>query len=264
MDNSNDNPGNANSAPSRGVGGMNLPIGGQPRHPHAIQENGAPRAFAAAWHSRGYLPHFECSELTQHVTFHLADSLPQSVLLRLQAELRTLSPEQRDAERRRRLDAWIDAGHGSCVLSKPDIADMAQASLLTFDSQRYRLLAWVVMPNHVHVLFQPINGWTVARIVASWKKFTARKICDSQRASGEKPGAPVWHREYWDRYIRDQRHLEQAIEYIHLNPVKAGLVAAPESWCWSSAFPGNANLPIGGGLNHPNTSPEHGVPESKP
>src|SRR5258708_3247361 len=155
---------------------MNLPIGGVK---DAILENGAPR-----WHSRGYLPHFESSEVTQHVTFHLADSLPQTVLLRLESELKLVSPEKRLVERRNRVDAWIDAGHGSCILRKPAIADMVQGSLLIFDSQRYRLLAWVVMPNHVHALFQPINGWTVAKIVAAWKKFTARKIRDDLRDSG--------------------------------------------------------------------------------
>jgi len=67
---------------------------------------------------------------------------------------------------------------------------MVQGSLLAFDSQRYRLLAWVVMPNRVHVLFQPINGWTVAKIVASWKKFTARKICDDRQKGGEELGIP--------------------------------------------------------------------------
>jgi type I restriction enzyme R subunit/putative DNA methylase len=140
---------------------------------------------------------------------------------------------------------------------------MVQGSLLTFDSQRYRLLAWVVMPNHVHVLFQPMNGWTVAKIVAAWKKFTARKICDDRRDSGEgpNPNAPVWHREYWDRYIRDQTHLQQAVEYIRMNPVKAGLVVTPESWRWSSAYPGNANLPIGGERN---AIQENGVPSRKP
>src|ERR1700692_2020118 len=140
---SRNNPGNAN-----------LPIGGQK---DAIQENGAPRVPQPVWHSRGYLPHFESSEVTQHVTFHLADSLPQTVLLRLEAELKALPAEKRDVERRKRVDAGIGAGHGSCVLRKPGIADMVQGSLLAFDSERYRLLAWVVMPNHVHVLFQAID-----------------------------------------------------------------------------------------------------------
>jgi REP element-mobilizing transposase RayT len=219
-------------------------------HQSAIQENGVPR-----WHSRGYLPHFESAQATQHVTFHLADSLPRTALLGLEFEINTLPIEKGDVERRKRMDAWIDAGHGSCLLRRPAIAGIVQGSLLIFDSRRYRLLAWVVMPNHVHALFQPMDGWTIAKIVASWKKFTARKICDEQRSNGEELATPVWHREYWDRYIRDRKHLEQAIQYIHLNPVKAGLVAKPESWRWSSAYPGNANLPIGGVRRHaPNRS----------
>jgi type I restriction enzyme R subunit/putative DNA methylase len=129
-----------------------------------------------------------------------------------------------------------------------------EGSLLAFDSERYRLLAWVVMPNHVHVLFQPINGWTVAKIVASWKKFTARKICEYRRNGAAGAGHPVWHREYWDRYIRDQNHLAQAIEYIHLNPVKAGLVATLETWRWSSAYPGNAALVPFRNVPHPRPS----------
>ena len=235
----------------------NFPIGGVK---DAIQENGVPNG-APRWHSRGYLPHFESSDVTQHVTFHLADSLPQTVLLRLESELKFLPIEKRDGERRKRIDAWIDAGHGSCILGKPAIADMVQGSLLTFDSQRYRLLAWVVMPNHVHVLFQPMNGWTVAKVVAAWKKFMARKICDDCRDSSKGPTAPVWHREYWDRYIRDRTHFAQVIEYIHLNPVKAGLVVTPELWRWSSAYPRNANLPIGGERN---AIQENGVPSGKP
>ncbi|HET6145548.1 MAG TPA: transposase [Candidatus Acidoferrales bacterium] len=202
-------------------------------------------ASGGGWHSRGYLPHFESSRLTQHVTFHLADSLPENALLLLNAELKHLPPEKQNTERRQHVNAWIDAGHGSCVLSKPGIADMVQGSLLIFDSQRYRLFAWVVMPNHVHVLFEPAAEWKVATIVESWKKFTARKICDGlSDGVGERDG-PVWHREYWDRYIRDRTHFEETVKYIHMNPVKAGLVDRPEKWMWSSAHPGNANLPIG-------------------
>jgi REP element-mobilizing transposase RayT len=219
----------------------------------------------AGWHSRGYLPHFESPEAIQHVTFHLADSLPKTVLLRLETELKTFPEEKRDAEHRKRIEAWIDAGHGSCILRNPTIAEMAQASLLSFDAQRYFLLAWVVMPNHVHALFQPINGWTVAKIVASWKKFTASNIYDHHQRTGEGPSSPIWHREYWDRYIRNAEHFAQAIDYIHQNPVKAGLVATPEQWPWSSA--GNANLGIGERRNaDANPKPaivENGVP-SKP
>jgi REP element-mobilizing transposase RayT len=230
-------------------GNANLPIGVAGGRKDANRVIGVPRVIpgvaGVVWHSRGYLPHFESSEATQHVTIHLADSLPQAVLLRLEAELKTLPAKKRDVERRKRVDAWIDAGHGSCVLREQRIAEMVQGSLLTFDSDRYKLLAWIVMPNHVHVLFQPVAGWTVATIAASWKKFTARKICDGRWDSGDGPHATVWHREYWDRYIRNRRHFEQTVEYIHINPVKAGLVDCAEKWPWSSAYSGDANLLIG-------------------
>ncbi len=266
-------PGNANLPIGvvRSTGSEVRPIGEQK---NSIQENGVPRGgptVAPTWHSRGYLPHFESSDAVQHLTFHLADSLPQSVLLRLESEIRCLPAENREVERRRRAEAWIDAGHGRCVLRTPSIADMVQGSLLSLDSQRYRLLAWVVMPNHVHALFEPMNGWTTAKIVASWKKFTARRICDflqedSDRQAAEKknanreigvPRTPVWHREYWDRYIRNEGHLRRAVEYIHMNPVKAGLAASAESWRWSSAFPGNAIRSIG---DKKNAIQENGVP----
>lgn len=218
--------------PMEHPGTANFSIGARPRkfnRKPAILENGVP-----GWHSRGYLPHLE-NRGTQHVTFHLADSLPQYTLQQIEWELKSLRAEKRDVERRKRIEAWVDTGLGSCVLREPSIADMVQQSLLMFDARRYRLLEWVVMPNHVHVLFEPIRGWTVAKIVASWKKFTARKICEDQRDRGQTLIAPVWHREYWDRFIRDQKHLRQTIEYIHMNPVKAGLIANPEGWLWSSA-----------------------------
>lgn len=254
--------------PNALAGGANLPIGGESpamqgklgtKTKNAIQENGAPR-----WHSRGYLPHFESAEAIQHVTLHLADSLPQAALRRFEEESKFQPPEKRDVERRKRIDAWIDAGHGSCILAKPEVADMVQAALLFFDARRYRLFAWVVMPNHVHALFQPIDGWTVAAIAASWKKFTASRIRDHwerrspdrhrgrerhrQSHDCEQPSGrpnPVWAREYWDRYIRNEQHFHRTVSYIHANPVKAGLVTTAGAWRWSSAFPGNANLPIG-------------------
>jgi REP element-mobilizing transposase RayT len=121
-------------------------------------------------------------------------------------------------------------------LREPAAACLVQDALLYFDSVRYRLLAWVVMPNHVHVLFQPMEGWTMARIVASWKSFTGRRLSSLLPESPRSNAVHrVWHREYWDRFIRDERHFHTAREYIHNNPVKAGLVRRPEEWEWSSA-----------------------------
>ena len=202
-------------------------------------------AATQAWHSRGYVPHVDVATAIQHVTFHLADSLPAEVRLRIESELRAIPEEHRDRERFRRIEDWIDAGHGCCALRQDAAAAMIQDSLLHFESIRYRLYAWVVMPNHVHVLFQAMNGWSVAKIVTSWKSFTGRRLStlipDNIGAGGRRY---VWHREYWDRFIRNQRHFTAVQEYIYQNPVKAGLVNTPEGYRWSSAY-GNATLQRG-------------------
>jgi REP-associated tyrosine transposase len=243
-------------------GNADLPINGAGKPAQekegTNQEIGVPGG--RGWHGRGYLPHFDSPEVTQHVTFHLADSLAKATLERMEEELRKLPVSRQDVARRKKIEAWIDAGHGSCMLRDPLVAALVQNALLFFDGERYELLAWVIMPNHVHVLFRTVQGWTVAKVVASWKKFTARQICACRRNHGnanltigeERESAnqeigvpekkePVWHREYWDRFMRDEDHFLQAVEYIHQNPVQAGLVAKAEDWRWSSAHPGNAN-----------------------
>jgi REP element-mobilizing transposase RayT len=193
------------------------------------------------WHSRGYLPHFDSNEVTQHVTFRLADSLPKEVVERLAMELRDEDPVRRESEKRRRLEAFIDAGYGACWLRRSDCARVVQESLLHFDGERYRLIAWVVMPNHVHVLFQTMGGWSMDSVVGSWKTFTANAI--GRLIEGPDERVPkVWHPEFWDRYIRDERHFVSAVDYIHNNPVKAGLVSQAADWLWGSASPGNAGL----------------------
>jgi REP element-mobilizing transposase RayT len=193
------------------------------------------------WHSRGYIPHFDSNDVIQHVTFHLADSLPKETVERLLTELQNTDPDRREVEKRCRLETLVDAGHGACWLQQPDCARIVQEALLHFDGERYRMIAWVVMPNHVHALFQTLQGWNMNAVVAAWKTFTANAIGKIVRQP-ENPLPHVWHPEFWDRFIRDENHFASVIDYIHNNPVKAGLVAHPEQWPWSSAHSGNAGL----------------------
>jgi REP element-mobilizing transposase RayT len=86
------------------------------------------------------------------------------------------------------------------------------------------------MPNHVHVMIAQQQGQRLGDIVHSWKRHTALTI---NRLFDRK--GPLWRRDYWDRYLRDERHFRLAVDYLHRNPVKAGLVARPEDWQWSSA-----------------------------
>ncbi|KRP37030.1 MAG: hypothetical protein ABS34_04650 [Opitutaceae bacterium BACL24 MAG-120322-bin51] len=216
----------------------------------ARPESGDP-AGVRGWHSRGYLPHFDSPDHVQHVTVHLVDSLPKSAIERVDQMIEAMPDRGRIIERRKRLHEWIDAGHGACCLGDAECAKVVQDAFLHFNEERYHLYAWVVMPNHFHVLFQPINGWSLAKIVASWKRFTATEIKlvlrarqESARQESGDPGSarllsgisePLWPREYWDRYIRNEKHLRATIAYIEQNPVKAGLCSNASDWQWSSA-----------------------------
>lgn len=185
------------------------------------------------WHSRGYLPHFDADAAIQAVTFRLSDTLPHEVVaqwkLELMAQQATAGQIAPDHELRRRIERYLDVGRGECWLRRPDVAQVVQDALLHFDGERYRLLAWTIMPNHVHLIVQAL-GWPLERLVHSWKSFTANQI----NRLLERTGA-VWFPDYFDRFIRDEAHLASAVEYVHQNPVKAGLVARACDWPFSSA-----------------------------
>jgi REP element-mobilizing transposase RayT len=182
------------------------------------------------WHSRGYIPHFDEPWHIQFLTFRLSDSIPAEILNQLQVELRSPAYKRNSARIRHRVESMLDQGHGSCLLKEVRFAELVQNALLYFDTQRYRILAWVIMPNHVHVLAEIIDGWPLGRIMHSWKSYTAHEINKALGKTG-----PVWQREYFDRYIRDDRHYSAVIEYIHRNPVKAGLVKEADEWEFSSS-----------------------------
>jgi REP element-mobilizing transposase RayT len=190
------------------------------------------------WYSRGYLPHRDEIGLLQTITIRLADSLPQSKLRQLEEELKHLPEDKRDAHRRATIEKWLDAGMGCCALRHPAVV---QNALLHADGLRYRLLAWCIMPNHAHILIQPLTS--LPRIVQAWKGFTGNWAMSHNVELGLGiPGKRFWQREMWDRYIRDETHLRNAIVYIHENPVKARLCRVPEAWRWSSAFLAEKNL----------------------
>ncbi len=186
-----------------------------------------------AWHSRGYLPHWEAGEVAQSINFRLADSLPAEVLERLSEDLKALDDDEKNLKRRIRIEEALDRGHGSGALSRPAISELVESALLHFDANRYRLHAWCLMPNHVHVLITPIAGWSLSAITHSWKSFTAKKanaLLDQQ--------GPFWAPEYYDRAIRDGAHYATAVDYIAMNPVKARLCEKPDDWRFSSSWKG--------------------------
>ncbi|MCJ7551167.1 MAG: transposase [Anaerolineae bacterium] len=177
------------------------------------------------WTSRGYLPHFDQPFLIQGITFRLADALPTHVVAAMinDPDIKT------DEQHRAHAQAYLDAGHGGCYLNDARIGTLVEDALHYFDGQRYALLAWVVMPNHVHTLVETREGFPLKRIVHPWKSYTAKAVNALLGRSG-----PFWYPAYFDRFVRDERHYLASIAYIHDNPVKAGLVEKPEDWRFSS------------------------------
>ncbi|MCC7478846.1 transposase [bacterium] len=180
----------------------------------------------APWRSRGYLPHFDEAGAVQALTFRLADSLPRELLFR---RLEGLSPEEK-ARHYQLLDDYLDSGKGACWLARPEIADLMQGTLMHFDSERYRLLAWVVMPNHVHVVIETFADHPVSKVMHSWKGYSASQANKILDRTGQ-----FWMVEYHDRKVRDETHLHNAIRYIEYNPVRARLAAREVDWPYSSA-----------------------------
>jgi len=172
------------------------------------------------WHSRNYLPHFDSRDVIQFVTFRLADSLPAEALQRLKNADR---PETLRHE-------LLDRGWGACWLKSEPIARLVENAFFAFDGDRYRLHAWTIMPNHVHVLFSVLPEASLGDTVGSWKRYTARHANQQLGRTG-----PFWQTEYWDRFIRNEAHFNATVDYIDQNPVKAGLVSEPSLWPYGSA-----------------------------
>ena len=185
------------------------------------------------WYSRGYLPHRDKINLLQSITFRLADSLPQIRLKQLEEELSHLPENERNKQKRIKMEAWLDSSIGCCALSHPQVATVVQETFIKFDGVKYNLLAWCIMPNHVHILIEPLIS--LHRIVQSWKSYTGRWALkhNTELGLGVPGSRTFWMREYWDRYIRDTQHLKSVVEYILNNPVKAGICHTPENFKFS-------------------------------
>lgn len=107
---------------------------------------------------------------------------------------------------------------------------MVENALLFHDQTRYDLQSWVIMPNHAHVLFDPKPSVSLSNIMKDFKGFAARQANKMLKSSGT-----IWHPDYFDTYIRNQKHYDTVVAYIENNPVIAGLCAEPGDWPFGSA-----------------------------
>jgi REP element-mobilizing transposase RayT len=177
------------------------------------------------WHERGYLPHRDEPGLTQFVTFNLVDAFPAA----LRSEWAALLAVEDQREQRKQLESYLDRGRGECLLRRPELAKLVEDALRFHHGKHYDLRAWVVMANHVHVLFK-VGEKPMSQVVAEWKEYTAR---EANKVLGRR--GHFWTKDYWDTYMRDSDHELRARNYIENNPVKALLVRDARDWLWSSA-----------------------------
>ncbi|MCA9226692.1 MAG: transposase [Planctomycetales bacterium] len=91
-------------------------------------------------------------------------------------------------------------------------------SLLHFQNARHITNCFVVMPNHVHVVIRPINGFELEDCLQRIKQYVSLQV---NRATGR--GGPLWEEESYDRIVRDEEHLWNVVQYIGRNPKKAGI-----------------------------------------
>jgi glucuronate isomerase len=218
--------------------------------------------LASGTFHRRNLPHVGQSATLVFVTFRLTDSLPNDKLEELAAfreEWLKDHPKPWDESTCRewkltsfpKIEEWLDAGHGSCILADPALRKVVEDALEYFNdtatepgttgvppvekgesdcvvngqdarcpSRRYRLHAYVVMPNHVHVLFELLEESDIQKILHSWKSYTAKKLNELTGTSGK-----VWKEEYYDRLIRNGEHYQNTIKYIRRNGEAAKALA---------------------------------------
>jgi len=199
----------------------------------------------AGFHHRDHLPHLKREGGSYFVTFRLTGTLPATVLEQLKREREIIIAQALAAKRpltwqeqeelfrwySTRVDQYLDAGHGECWLRQPAVAQIVANALRFHAGQRFDLLAWVVMPNHVHAVLRPLPDFTLSEILKSWKGFSAREANRVLGRSGD-----FWQGESYDHLIRDDEDLHRCCHYTTMNPVTARLCERPEDWPWSSAY----------------------------
>jgi REP element-mobilizing transposase RayT len=174
--------------------------------------------------SRRRLPHVYDPERSVFLTWRLHDSLPPHRAFPAGA----LNSGEAFAAMDRLLH---EARDGPFYLRQPAVADMIveaiqyNASILG----HYALHAFVVMPNHVHLLATPAVA--LPKLTKSLKGITARRA----NAMLALTGSPFWQDESYDRLVRAEREFERIRNYIEGNPVRAGLVRDASEYRWSSA-----------------------------
>ena len=178
---------------------------------------------------RRHLPHWRQDGATYAVTFRQADSIPQEqlqALKRWRVVWERQHPEPRTEtewkhfakEITNKTEKWMDEGYGSCVFRDSRFSRMMSDSLLHFQDQRHFTSCFVVMPNYIHAVVQPINDNELEDCLQRTKQYVSLHVNKTLGREGA-----LWEEESYDRIVRDEEHLWNELQYIAKNPKTAGL-----------------------------------------
>ena len=186
------------------------------------------------WATR--LPHWHQDYKYVFVTFRLVDSIPQEkiILFKEEKELwlkkhpKPWSDEVAKEYKIRfslKIDKWLDNNYGNCILADAQNRKIVEDALFFFNDKRYHLKAFVVMPNHVHILMQLFNNFHIDSILKSIKSYTAKKINHVMNRNGR-----IWQAESFDYERRwcDLRNQERS--YLRATRSLRLLSCWPHSW----------------------------------
>ena len=185
---------------------------------------------------RRNLPHLYFDEGVYFITYRLADSLPSSKVAEIKAAIESL--ETNDDEKFKRLlkkyDDFLDSGlYGKNHLTNPEVAEICKYTLHHPDGKEFKLICYSIMPNHIHIVFELIEGNRgISKIMQSIKRMSARKSNQILNRTGK-----FWQDESYDHVIRDNEEYVRIVNYVLGNPVKAGLVSQWDQWQWTYCKP---------------------------
>ena len=195
------------------------------------------------------LPHIQPRGATFLVNFRLAGSLPSEIVKGLrekadQLEKKLLAikdPKEktllRDKEQQKLFDKWDDALHesqtGPFSLRDDRIAQTVANSILYHDGNWFDMLAYCIMPNHVHLVFIPFESsdkadYSLTKIMHNIKRNSANHANEILERTGA-----FWQHENYDHFARDEAEIDRIIKYVLYNPVRAKLVKEQTDWKWS-------------------------------
>lgn len=181
---------------------------------------------------RRNLPHIQPPNSVLAITIRLFNSLPKRIIPILRARLNrrkekaatAVSKYYNDPLSRQHYfvtyDNYLDkAKDGPMWLARPDVAQTVIDALMYFDEQRYKIICYAIMGNHIHFIFHKLDR-KLSQTLQNFKSYSAQKANILIGNTGKR----FWARESYDHYIRNREEFVRQVCYVMNNPVKAGIV----------------------------------------